>query len=49
MVNDEPVNCIFLAFDPTLEIFYCLKGHDWQCQTDATYCGDVCPDFKEEK
>lgn len=38
--------CVFLFVLKGEEI--CILGHDWRCETDATLCGDVCPDYRGE-
>jgi len=49
MKIDEPVNCIFFAYNITHDKPTCMLNHRWVCMTDSSWCGDVCPDFTPEE
>ena len=40
-------DCIFL-FETMLGEKICVLGRKWPCETDATLCGETCPDFRGE-
>ena len=44
----EKVNCIFLVYSISMGKKGCLLGHKWSCFDDASYCGNVCPNYKPE-
>jgi hypothetical protein len=48
-MNIEPLdNCIFKVYDITQDKYTCILLKYWRCHTDATVCGDLCPDYEPE-
>ena len=43
-MTDKP-DCIFFNTD-ILEQKICMKGNAWECETDATVCGDYTTEEK---